>query len=94
MVRTTNIGVHVVLLQQFERLLYVSRMVEQQSNSRGGGDIWLCGIHLIGAFVIPRHQVSHYQPFLIDAVHRHIYSGSRFVLIDDAIHRVVSIAET
>ena len=31
MVCPSNIGVNVVLLQQFERLLYVCRMVEQQS---------------------------------------------------------------
>ena len=92
-VRRADVGVHIVLAEQRKGFLHIGGTVEEQTDSRCGGEVGQGVTGLVGNLVVPRHEVRHYEPLLVDAVHRHIHTRHCLEAVDHTLGLVV-IAET
>ncbi len=92
-VRRADVGVHIVPAEQRKCLLHIGSTVEQQTDSRCGGEVGQSVTGLVGNLVVPCHEVRHHKPFLIDAVHRHIHARHCLETVNHTLGLVV-VTET
>ena len=75
--------VHIVLRKQFQRFLYIRRLVQQQPQAGDNGHVGLIGI-LVNALLVAYHEIGHAQALFVHAVQDSVNGRQRHELIAHA----------
>ena len=72
--------VHIILRKQFQRFLYIRRLVQQQPQTGDNGNVGLIGI-LVDTLLVAHHEISHAQALFVHAVQDSVDGSQRHELI-------------